>query len=262
MLLVVMLMSAACTSKQPAETVEISGRVTDFEGRPIDNVTVGWLNPDFNGQYYTTTDADGRYHARIPRGRYANAGGINMEEYPNAGSTLAEKDQRLEYWAWNFLADSDMTFDFRYHRLEIYGVNAFQIQGATLGYTIYFRPMSLTRSQQTEKQFPNWERDPDFRGDVSLAPPIDSARIEVTINGEPMKIRMAQEVKEFFWEGVSSNGYLLFVDRPEKNLPVKTFHIVMEDLGNRDKGEAQYTLEETPREGYIWPEGEIDAKSE
>lgn len=239
--------------------VTVSGRVTDFDGNPIDSVTVGWLNPAFSGQYYATTDADGRYCARIPKGRYAYAGGINMAEYPNAGSMLSEADQRLEYWAWNFIADRDTVFDFRYHRLEVYGVNAFQIQGATPGYTIYFRPMSLTRSQQTERKFPGWEKDADFRGNVALAPPIDSTRIEVTINGEPVAIKMAQEVKEYFGEGVWSNAYMLFVDPPKAKSNIRNFKIVMEDLGNGDKGEATYTLEEKTGGDYIWPEDEIDA---
>lgn len=251
-MIIAVLAFAACASQIPEtpETVTISGRVTDFDGNPIDSVTVSWLNPAFSGHYYTTTDADGCYTACIPKGRYAYAGGINMTEYPNAGSTLPEADQRLEFWAWNFIADRDTTFDFRYHRLEVYGVNVFQVQGAAPGYTVYFRPMSLTRSQR-------WTRDGKPDGAAALAPPIDSARIEVSINGEPVEIRIAQEVKEYFGEDSWSNAYLLFVDRPKAKSAVKNFRIVMEDLGNGDKGEAVYTLEE--QRDYVWPEGEIDA---
>lgn len=251
-LLFAVLAAAACTSHRSPEMVTVSGRVTDFDGNPIDSVTVGWLNPAFSGQYYATTDADGRYCARIPKGRYAYAGGINMAEYPNAGSTLPDAEQRLENWHWNFIADRDTTFDFRYHRLEVYGVNAFQVQGAASGYTVYFRPMSLTRSQK-------WTRAGKPAGDNGLAPSIDSARIEVLIDGEPVKIRMAQQVKEYFDDANWSGAYLLFVDRPKGNAPVKTFRIVMEDLGNGDKGEATYTLEEKSGGDYVWPEGEIDA---
>lgn len=251
-LFLVLLAFAACASRQSPETVVVSGRVTDFDGNPIDSVTVGWMNPAFNGQYYATTDADGRYCARIPRGRYAYAGGINMAEYPNAGSTLPDAAQRLENWHWNYIAHRDTTFDFRYHRLEVYGLNAFQVQGATPGYTVYFRPMSLTRSQA-------WTRAGMPAGDNGLAPSIDSARIEVTIDGEPVKIRMAQQVKEYFDDANWSGAYLLFVDRPKADSPVKTFRIVMEDTGNGDKGEATYTLEEKSAADYIWPEGEIDA---
>lgn len=242
---------AACSPVQPG-MVTISGRVTDFDGNPIDSVTVGWQNPAFSGQYYAVTDADGRYCARIPKGRYAYVGGLKMSEYVIAGSTLPEADQRLEFWAWNFIADCDTTFDLRYHRLEVYGVNAFQIQGASAGYTVYFRPMSLTRFQR-------WVRRGKPAGDNGLAPSIDSAKIEVTIDGEPVNIRMAQEVKEYFDEANWSGAYLLFVDRPKQSRPVKTFRIVMEDLGNGDKGEAVHTLEEKTGDDYVWPEGEIEA---
>lgn len=241
---------AACA--QRSDTVVVSGRVTDFKGNPIDSVTVGWLNPAFDGQYYTTTDADGRYSARIPRGRYHSAGGINMTEYPVAGSVLPDCEQRLEYWHWNFVADRDTTCDFRYHRLEVYGINAFQVQGAAAGYTVYFRPMSLTRFQR-------WTRAGKPQGDNALAPPLDSARIEVSIDGNPAAIRMRQQVKEYFDETNWSGAYLLFVDRPKNNRPVKTFRIVMEDLSTGDKGEGALTLEEHTAEDYVWPEGETDA---
>lgn len=241
------LLLAACSS-QP-EMVTISGRVTDFDGNPVDSASVTWMNPAFDGDYYAITDADGYYTARIPKGRYAYAGGMNMAEYALL-SSYCEADQRLENWHWNYLAEQDTTFNFRYHRLEVYGVNAFQVQGAAPGYTVYFRPMSLSRFQA-------WVRCGKPVGDNGLAPDIDSAKIEVTIDGEPVKIRMAQHVMEYFDAENWSGAYLLFVDRPKNNRPTKTFRIVMEDMGNGDKGEATYTLEEQTE--YVWPKGEIDA---
>lgn len=245
------LLLAACSRQQP-ETVTITGRVTDFDGNPLDSVTVGWMNPAFDGQYYTTTDSDGRYCARIPKGRYASAGGLNMSEYVITGSTLPEAEQRLEYWHWNYIADRDTVSDFRYHRLEVYGIHAFQIPGGTPGFMLYFRPMSLTR-------FQTWVRAGRPAGDNALTPPLDSARIEVTIDGDSVPIRLAQPVKEYFDNENWSGAYLLFVDRPAKHHPVKTFRIVMKDLSNGDKGEGSYTLEGMTRKDYVWPEGDIDA---
>lgn len=242
---------AVACSQQP-DTAVVTGRVTDYEGNPLDSVTVSWLNPAFNGHYYTLTDADGRYKIRIPKGRYASSGGLNMAAYCVTGSVLPPEEQRLEYWHWNMLVQNDTTYDFRYHRLEVYGVNAFQIQGAAPGYTIYFRPMSLTRHQR-------WVQAGKPAGCAALAPPLDSARIEVMIDGNPVRIKMAQEVQEYFSDEESSNAYLLFVDRPEHDRPVKTFRIVMEDLGTGDRGEGAYTLEEKAASDYVWPEGEIDA---
>lgn len=244
--------SGNSSTEKETEYVVIDGHVTDYEGRPLENVNVNWQNPAFNGNYFTLTDSTGYYCARIPKGRYHDAGAINMDEYPNAGSTLPEADQRLEYWAWNFLADRDTTIDIRYHRMEVYGVNAFQIQGAASGYTVYFRPMSLTRCQA-------WEQAGEPVGFAALAPTIDKAAIEVSINGAPVKIKMAQEVKEYFSDDTWSNAYLLTVDRPAKEQTVQHFQIVVEDLENGDKGEATYMLEEKTGRDFVWPEEEIDA---
>lgn len=245
--------AAACTPRHAApEMVTVTGRVTDFDGQPLDSVTVSWMDPAFGGRYYTLTDADGRYAARIPKGRYAYAGGIDMAEYPNAGSTLPEADQRLEYWAWNFVADRDTVCDFRYHRMEVYGVNAFRIQGAAPGYTLYFRPMSLTRFQQ-------WHAAGTPAGCAALAPPLDRAAVEVEIDGERAEILMAQEVREYFSADTWSNAYLLFVALPATNGARKVFRIVVEDLDNGDKGEATCMLEERTGDEYVWPEGEVDA---
>lgn len=247
-----LLVMAGCTKNPRTEWAIISGRVTDFDGRPIAGVAVGWQNPTFDGCFTALTDSAGRYCARIPRGRYHNMGGIAMNEYPIAGSTLPEADQRLEYWHWNFLADRDTTYDFRYHRLEVYGINAFQIQGAAPGYTVYFRPMSLTRHQR-------WNRAGSPAGCAALAPSPDSARIAVTIDGEAVTVRMVQQVREYFDADSWTNAYLLFVDRPSCAAPVKTFRIVMEDLGTGDKGEGAFTLEEKSGADYLRPEGDNNA---
>lgn len=33
---------------------------------------------------------------------------------------LPESEHRLEFWAWDFIADRDTTLDIRYHRMEAY----------------------------------------------------------------------------------------------------------------------------------------------
>ena len=179
-------------------------------------------------------------------------GAINMDEYPNAGSTLPDLEQRLEFWGWNFIADRDTTFNIKYHRMEVYGVNIFQIQGAVPGYTIYCRPMALTRCQA-------WHKGGDQPGFAALAPPIDKAKITITINDEEVKIKMAQEVKEYFSDDTYSNAYLLFVDHPEQRIyrPYETIRIYIEDTENGDKGEATYHFE-SKSEDYVWLEGNTD----
>lgn len=80
-------------------------------------------------------------------------GAINMSTYPHTVKPgLAEKDQRLEFWAWNFIADRDTTLNIRYHRMEVYGLRIFHIPGGMPTYQIYVRPMSLTRTLQWQKK--------------------------------------------------------------------------------------------------------------
>lgn len=65
-----------------------------------------------------------------------------MSTYPHTVKPgLAEKDQRLEFWAWNFIADRDTTLNIRYHRMEVYGLRIFHIPGGMPTYQIYVRPM-------------------------------------------------------------------------------------------------------------------------
>ena len=76
-----------------------------------------------------------------------------MSTYPHTVKPgLAEKDQRLEFWAWNFIADRDTTLNIRYHRMEVYGLRIFHIPGGMPTYQIYVRPMSLTRTLQWQKE--------------------------------------------------------------------------------------------------------------
>jgi len=250
--LVSTLLIGSCSQHSEPQMAMVSGRVTDYDGNPLAGVTVDWKNPAFDGAYFTQTDSAGRYCVRIPKGRYAWGTAIDRAEYPNAGSTLPEADQRLEYWMWNCVIECDTTLDLRYHRLEVYGVNAFQVQGAAPGYTLYFRPMSLTRHQA-------WLRAGTPAGDAGLAPDIGKARIEVEINGAPVRILMRQQVREWFGEGVWSGAYLLFVERPKEERPKQVFRIFCEDTETGDKGEATYCLEERGDSDFVRPEGEIDA---
>ncbi len=159
-----------------------------------------------------------------------------MSHYIVTGSNLPEKDLRLEFWGWNFIADRDTTFNMQYHRLEVYGLNVFRIQRGTPAYTIYCRPMSLTRT--LSYGLPK-------KGDVKLAPSPDKLKVTVTINGEEVAVLSKQEVDEYWSENESTNAYILTVSLPKKKhaLPYSIFRVQMTDLDNGDKGEATYFLE-------------------
>jgi len=218
------------------DTVTITGRVTDYNDIPLDSVSVFFQNTRFSVVHEALTDEKGYYTAKVKKGQYYAMGAINMSEYPNAGSVLPEDDLRLEFWGWNFVADRDTTFNMQYHRLEVYGINPFRIQGATPGYTIYCRPMSLTRTIAYMK---------NKTSHIALAPDPDKLEVKITINGEEVPLRKKQKIEEYFSEEEFGDAYLLFVDllKLKNDWPYYIFRIQMTDLENGDKGEGVYFLE-------------------
>ena len=126
--------------KKKANTITISGQVTDFEGNPIDNCTVALYHADFKTAYETLSDKNGYYTLiGVEKGCYFAMFALRMKDYPKA-NIVPTKDMRLEFWAWNVIADRDLIINPRYHRLEIYGTSAFR---TNQGLMIYTRPMSL-----------------------------------------------------------------------------------------------------------------------
>ena len=62
------LLSCTAVYAQQQDSVTIHGRVTDYNGQPIDSASVWWQNPQFNDIIEAITDKDGHYTARIPKG--------------------------------------------------------------------------------------------------------------------------------------------------------------------------------------------------
>lgn len=224
-------------SQNLPDSVTISGKVTDYEGNPLDSVSVGWHRTDFSGIKEVLTDKNGCYKASLKKGKYYALSALNMKEYIVTGSSLPEEDMRLEFWAWNFIADKDTTLNIQYHRMEVYGINVFHVQGATPGYTVYFRPMSLTRYLKYKKA-----KDKSYN---HLAPDPDKINIKVTINGTETPVLMKQKVKEYFDEKEYGDAYLLFVAPPKEasSTPYDVFKLTVTDLENGDKGEGMFYLE-------------------
>lgn len=127
------------------DLVKISGKVTDYKGKPIDSCTVLIYNPDFTEAYETVSDSQGDYVLdSIPKGRYAAIAAMRINEYPRL-LQVASKDMKLEFWAWNVIADRDIVLNIRYDKLELYGTTAFLEYGGRHELLIYTRPMSVTK---------------------------------------------------------------------------------------------------------------------
>lgn len=249
---------------QQRDSVTIRGQVTDYNGQPIDSCSIFWQSPSFDDIKQAITDKNGYYTTRIPKGKYQSMGAINMSTYPHTVKPrLAEKDQRLEFWAWNFIADRDTTLNIRYHRMEVYGLRIFHIPGGMPTYQIYVRPMSLTRTLQWQKEeksslvhaqdlskIEQTGLSKQAKG-VLLAPSADKLKAIVWIDGEKVPVLMKQEIKEYFDATEYGNAYLLTVDmsKHQKNiLPYRIFKVELTDLENGDRGEGLYYME---KENYI-----------
>lgn len=258
--LLLFLLFCSTAYAQQQDSVTIRGRVTDYNGQPIDSVSIWWQNPSFNDIQQTVTNKDGYYTARIPKGKYQSIGAINMATYPHTAKPgLPEADLRLEFWAWDFNADRDTTLNIRYHRMEAYGLRAFRIPGAMPAYQIYVRPMGLTRYLETKKKAAHGEDLSHIEQSAIseqaqanlLAPPADKLKATVWIDGEEVPILMKQEIKEYFDANEYGNAYLLTVDMPKhskKDLPYRIFKVELTDLENGDRGEGLYYME---KENYV-----------
>lgn len=171
--------------------VTIYGKVTDYKGEPIDSCNVSLINADFSTLYETLTDSKGEYCLdSIPTGNYAAIGAMRAKEYPNQ-MMVPKEDMKLEFWAWNIIADRDIKLDIRYGKLELYGTTAFFEYGGRQDLLIYTRPMSVTKSiayhnfqdkADAEENGPKITIDPQFM------------EFEVYCDGKTLDIRSIQHL--------------------------------------------------------------------
>lgn len=236
-LLSLFLLIASSAIYAQENSVVIKGRVTDYDGQPIDSVTLWWQRPDFSIATSVVTDKEGYYSIQVPKGKYQSVTGIYLPTYPRfAPPGLSEADQRLEFWAWDAVVDRDTTFNFRYNRMEAYGIRAFHVPGGKATYQVYVRPMSLTRAQAWEK---------NKTSEMLFAPNADKLKAVVWIDGEEVTLLMKQELKECVGTNQWFNAYLLTVDFPKKATanPYHIFKVELTDLENGDRGEGLYYME-------------------
>lgn len=258
LILALLLLSGKLAAQTPRDSVVIQGQITDFNGSPIAGCTVMWQDPSFNNTIEVVTDTQGHYSARIPKGKYQSMAAINLDVYPHtAKAGVSREDQRLECWAWDFIADRDTTVNMRYHRMEVYGLRAFYIPGGMPTYQIFVRPMSLTRYfQQISEQGLEATHGEDLTDidqtaitehakGIFTAPHSDQLKVTVWIDAEQVPVLMKQEIKEYYSANEYGNAYLLTVDRPKRPtaLPYHIIRVELEDLEYGDKGEGLYYME-------------------
>lgn len=210
-LLIIMI---GCFAQTAENTITISGRVTDFDDKPISNCEISILYSNFSEAYVTHSDKDGYYSiSNVEKGKYMALYALVIDEYPRK-LKVAEKDMRLEFWAWNIIADKDLTINPRYHRLELYGTTVFKQNGGYPGIMLYTRPMSLGRMlTYGQAMYENKSKAEEARIDISAEP--EDIEFKVWADDEPVTVRSVQPVLEYVGGG-RQMAYLLYIDLPEK----------------------------------------------
>ena len=207
------------------DSVSISGVVTDMDGNPEKNAMVMLKGSNF-GDFVDTTYADknGEYTLKVPEGKYSAVAAVNMEAY---------KKSKLEFWAYEIPAYKDLELDCKYGKLEVYGVNVFEVQGAYPGYMIYFRPMSLSR-------FATADMSADL---IDIAPPKEQMKIQVKVNGELVNVNSIQRIEEFAGKK-KMYAYLMHVEKEsDPQSGSKKIDLFVQDEDTGDKGQAIYFKE-------------------
>jgi len=200
---------------QNENTITISGQVADFGGNPIDSCDVELMYKDFSSAYDTYTDSTGHYILKgVEKGKYMALAAIRGKDYPRSNA-VPEEDMRLEFWAWNVIADKDLTINLRYHRLELYGFQVFEVQGGAPYLMAYVRPMSLGKVISYGKDVYLDKSKAEKVEDISVQP--DSIDFKIYAGDEPLTIHSIQPLLEY--EGENNQpirAFFLQFDRPKE----------------------------------------------
>ncbi|MDR1347786.1 MAG: carboxypeptidase-like regulatory domain-containing protein [Prevotellaceae bacterium] len=233
-----------CDMCYSQNSITISGRVTDFDGTAIDSSIVEILHADFTSAYETYTDKDGYYSINnVKKGKYLAIYAMRPKEYPRANA-VPDDEMRLEFWAWNVIADTDLVINPRYHRLELYGTNVFRVEGGYNSAMIYVRPMSVGKLLSYTKDIYLNKSKSEHEADISVAP--EHFKAKVFMDEQELPISSIQPVEEY--EGsdkLSMTGYLIQADLPQRK-PEKqycVFRIEAENTEYGEKGENLYFYE-------------------
>ena len=159
-------------------------------------------------------------------------------------NAVPEKDMRLEFWAWNIIADTDLTINPRYHKLELYGTTVFEEYGGRPELLVYFRPMSVTKNNLYGKEvYLNKAKMEEEGVDLCVLP--EHIDVEVYADENPLKVKAIQPI---YGDMAGKNmiiSYLVTVDRPKvkPNKPYIIFKVVATNKEFDEKGENIYFFE-------------------
>ena len=183
--------------------MKIEGYVTDKNKTPIANALIEIKAEDFVTLFSTESNEEGYYALDIPTG-----------QYPFLTAVKDYGVNFLEYWCQNISLQTDMSLDFSFDKLEIYGLHVFPVKGAGNSLMVYFRPMSLPKFQQ---------------GMQDIAP--EKIVIKASIDNQEICVINTNLVKEFAG-GCELSAYLIQVETSESNMSWHKFDLQITDADN------------------------------
>lgn len=228
-----MLLTAGCMTAMAQQRVKISGHVTDFDGKPVSHCVVMLMDKHFHAVDSASTDSAGYYCiANVKPGRYMALTAVRWDEYVRF-SKLPEQDRRLEFWAWNIIADKDLTINPRYHRLELYGTTAFCPIG-TNALMVYTRPMSATEAMKYDEKL---YRD-NNNGVIDYSVKLEDFKVQAFVDGQEVKILSIQNMTEQYGNQ-KMGAFLMMLDYKVRNddTDIHQIRITAENTKHHEKGE-------------------------
>lgn len=168
---------------------KISGIIKDKQGNILPMVSVELKNEDFQTIHSAITDEHGCFVMTVPDA-----------VYPYLTAVKDYAINYLEYWCHNIPAFDCLDLDIEIDKLEIYGINAFEVKGAAKTLSIWFRPMSLCKFQAQEKE---------------IAPDFDIDGITVKINEQQSEVVVVNRVNEYIGMEGCVTAYLIQAKLPQ-----------------------------------------------
>ncbi|MCL2168997.1 MAG: carboxypeptidase-like regulatory domain-containing protein [Defluviitaleaceae bacterium] len=184
------------------EYVTISGKTTDFEGKPFPAAVV-FQTHGFNKMGLGVwSGADGSYSVVVPKGEY-NSIFVDDDSYGKSS---------LEAWGWKMILDRDETHDFKIGNGEVYSLDVWANNGGFPTLFIAFRPMVLdyVLKKETDVTKVNGRT----YNMIATSPEIALDDVSVWINGSKAENISLQKIAETGVDGdIAMPLYILQIKR-------------------------------------------------
>lgn len=236
------IVSSGAASAQATDTVVVTGKVTDRDGKPITKCDIF-----FNKEKWITDssinakcDASGSYRIEIPKGHYNSIYICDEDKY---GKTA------LEFWGWNLDFHKNRTLDAAFDKLEVFSLAAWNSNGGANSIFASFRPMSVEKTKSPKIHI--LEKLGPEATVFDITPNIDMNSVTAKVDGIPVKVKSLQWIYEQSdsCTGIAQSGFcympvaIIQLARPtlEEGTHLLRIRIMDKDTGAMGEGVTEFT---------------------